>query len=170
MQCTCWFLCCLFLQLSKVYLTNFNLTKKLVCTKLLFTSCSNYSQDVFFTTKYWNNQICFSSQANVQKWFFIHSIIIVYSSWKCSVKMFDVHKSILLEQEHMRKNRKVFLKKSNRWIKWNHLVTKANTILLNLPSLCCCDNSRDPIRENQITNLLSSPQLTPHVVYKWEYR
>ena len=80
----------------KSLLDKFPLDQKLVFTKLLFTSCSNYSQDVFFTTKYWNNQICFSSQANVQKWFFIHSIIVVCSSWKCSVKMFDVHKSILL--------------------------------------------------------------------------
>ena len=79
-------LCSLFLQLPKVYLTNFYLTKKLVCTKLLFTSCSNYSQDVFFTTKYRNNQIYFASQANVQKLYFIHSIIIVYSSWKRFVR------------------------------------------------------------------------------------
>ena len=79
-------LCSLFLQLSKVYLTNSHLTKS------LFTQ-SYYSLVVEIIHKMSSSQqnivtikFVLTSQATFQKLSFIHSIIIVYSSWKKFVR------------------------------------------------------------------------------------
>ena len=94
-------------QLFSICLNKTNVQAQNECHKIDCFVYSLHSQDYFWFSSSWKK--------------------LLVKVWCTQIHVF----------EHIRKIRKVFLKKSNRWIKRNHLVTKANTILLNSSSLRC---------------------------------